>query len=171
MRDQIRKDVLSNFESTRVWLFDPPSDSTAVLKTKLSISNCSALFKSQVQALRKVISTQLVPPTLFGGQVMNARILTGLISLVVDALNKGETVLPQSTYISMIKTEVLQTRVRLGEDMDRACERELAAAPLGVDFRSEKSALRDFQAVVDGLIKGFQEEAGDIVGGASGDVW
>ena len=163
--------MLGNFESVRVWLFDPPSDSTAVLKTKLSINSCSALFKSQVQALRKVISAQLVAPTLFGGQVMNARTLTGLVSLVVDSLNRGETVMPQSTYISMIKTEMLQTRARLAKTLDLACEKELASAPLGEGFRSEGAALKAFEGVVDQLLRDFQEEAREIVGGSTGDVW
>jgi hypothetical protein len=103
VRDQIRNDLLSSFESVRVWLFDPPAETTAALKTKLSISICSASFKSQVQALRKAMAVQLVAPTLFGGHVMTSRTLTSLIKLVVDSLNKGETVLPQSTYISMVK--------------------------------------------------------------------
>lgn len=169
MRDQIRKDVLNNFESVRVWLFDPPSDSTAVLKTKLTIGKCSPLFKSQVQTLRKVLSSQLLAPTLFGGQVMTARTLMALVSLVVGALNKGETVLPQSTYVSMMNTEMRQVRDRLCESMDEACEESLAS--LNINFTGEKAAVREFEGIIDGLISEYNSEARETVGELAGDLW
>ena len=69
---------------------------------------------------------------------MTAKSLTSLVTLVVGALNKGETILPQSTYISMVKTEVHQIREKLGENMSafRAMPQvpnPLAAMPQGQD--------------------------------------
>ena len=171
VRDQIRKDVLNNFESVRVWLFDPPSDSTAVLKTKLSISKCSTLFKSQLLSLRKALANQLVSPTLFGGQVMTAKSLTSLVTLVVGALNKGETILPQSTYISMVKTEVHQIREKLGENMSKICDSVLGSIPVGADFKSEKVAIKDFDEQIDGLVSAYVKEVGETVGSLKGDMW
>ena len=52
---------------------------------------------------------------------MTARTLTSLVSLVVGSLNKGETILPQSTYTGMIRTEVAQLRAGLSEKMQAAC--------------------------------------------------
>ena len=153
-------------------MFDPPSDSTAVLKTKLSISKCSNLFKTQLLSLRKVLSTQLVSPTLFGGQVMTAKTLTCLVGLVVNSLNKGETVLPQSTYSSMVKTEIHQIQAKLDKDMESLCQKELKSIVIeSENFKSENIAVKNFEILLDCLIKDYLEEAGETVGTLDGDMW
>ena len=171
MRDQIRKDVLSNFESVRVWLFETPSESTAALRTKLTMKICTPSFKSQVQSLRRVLAGQLMSPTLFGGHVLTARTLTGLVSLVVGSLNKGETVLPQSTYTSMIRTEVAQLRAGLSEKMREACATSLDTAPVGSDFVSEAVALQGFRKILEKLTRKYLVDAATAIGGAKGDMW
>ena len=171
VRDQIRKDVISNFESIRVWLFETPSDSTAALRTKLTIKICSASFKSQVQSLRRVMAGQLMSPTLFGGHVMTARTLTSLVSLVVGSLNKGETILPQSTYTGMIRTEVAQLRAGLSEKMQAACAISLDAAPVGSDFVSQAAALKGFKKILETLARQYLVDAAVAIGDSRGDMW
>jgi hypothetical protein len=171
VRDQIRTDLLSSFESVRVWLFDPPAETTAALKTKLSISICSASFRSQVQELRKAMAVQLVAPTLFGGHVMTSRTLTSLIGLVVDSLNKGETVLPQSTYISMVNNEVAQIRDSLREVMLSICEEELQKVHVGDEFASLSTVLKGFNKSVDSLVAEYLKECAETVGSNKGSMW
>jgi hypothetical protein len=47
-RDVIRRDLLSSFESIRVWLFDPPSELTRDLREKLVFDRTSLAFRAQV---------------------------------------------------------------------------------------------------------------------------
>ena len=171
VRDQIRDDLIRSFESVKVWLFDPPAETTAALKTKLSISICSESFRSQVQVLRKALAVQLVAPTLFGGHVMTARTLTSLISLVVESLNKGETVLPQSTYISMVNNEVGQIRDWLRGEMLSICEEELEKIPTGDDFTSLSKVLKTFNLSLDNLVTNYLKECAHTVGSDKGSMW
>lgn len=171
MRDQIRKDVLNNFESVRVWLFETPSESTAALRTKLTIKMCTASFKSQVQSLRRALAGQLMSPTLFGGHILTARTLTGLVSLVVGSLNKGETILPQSTYTGMIRTEVAQLRAGLSEKMQVACATSLDTAPVGSDFENQATALKGFRKILETLTSKYLMDAAAAIGDSRGDMW
>lgn len=171
VRDQIRDDLISSFESVRVWLFDTPAETTAALKTKLSINICSTVFKSQVQSLRKALATQLVAPTLFGGHVMTSRTLTSLIGLVVDSLNKGETVLPQSTYISMVSNEVAEIRDSLRKVLLTICDEELQKIPQGDKFTSLSVVLKAFNASVDDMVATYLRECAETVGSNTGSMW
>ena len=69
-------------------------------KDRFTLIQCSTLFKSQLLSLRKALASQLVSPTLFGGQVMTAKSLTSLVTLVVGALNKVEHLLILSLVFS-----------------------------------------------------------------------
>lgn len=102
---------------------------------------------------------------------MTAKSLTSLVTLVVGALNKGETILPQSTYISMVKTEVHQIREKLGENMSKICDSVLGSIPVGADFKSEKVAIKDFDEQIDGLVSAYVKEVGETVGSLKGDMW
>lgn len=171
MRDQIRKDVLKSFESVNIWLLDAPSDLTSILRTKMTLSICAPAFKSQVQSLRKVLSAQLTSPALFAGQIMTARTLTKLVSLVVDSLNKGQAILPRSTYVSMMTSEITQLRAKLSDDMRRACTFELGASPVGLDFRRLPTALSLFQERQEVLVNEYLLAAADAVGSNRGEIW
>jgi len=103
-RDQIRKEVLAAFSSVRVWLFDSPCDSVKKLKNKLTIDMTTPEFRSQVRDLRHVLAGQLKEPMFFAGQPFTGDSMGPLIALVASALNKGEAVLPQSTYTAMLRS-------------------------------------------------------------------
>ena len=171
MRDQIRKDVLKSFESVKIWLLDAPSDLTSILRTKMTMSICAPAFISQVQSLRKVLSAQLTSPALFAGQVMTARTLTKLVSLVVESLNKGQAILPRSTYVSMMTSEISQLRVKLADDMRRACTSELSSSPVGCDFRRLPTALGIFEEKLKTLVDEYLLAAADAVGSNKGEIW
>ena len=79
VRNQIRKDVLQSFESVSVWLFDAPSESTAALKTRLTIDKTSAAFRQQIRGLRASLSNQLRTPTLFAGRPLTGQSISPLV--------------------------------------------------------------------------------------------
>eukprot|EP01035_Chromulina_nebulosa_P018697 gene18697-24454_t len=106
IRNQIRKDVLDSFESVQVWLFDAPMESTKDLKKKLSYETTSLVFKSQLRSLRNSLSNQLNEPTYFSGKPITVQSIVPLINQVVTSLNKGESVMPSSIYVSMMKEEL-----------------------------------------------------------------
>jgi len=106
IRNQIRKDVLDSFESVQVWLFDAPMESTKDLKKKLSYETTSLIFKSQIRSLRNSLSNQLNEPTYFSGKPITGQTIVPLINQVVLSLNKGESVMPSSIYVSMMKEEL-----------------------------------------------------------------
>ena len=102
---------------------------------------------------------------------MTARTLTSLISLVVESLNKGETVLPQSTYISMVNNEVGQIRDWLRGEMLSICEEELEKIPTGDDFTSLSKVLKTFNLSLDNLVTNYLKECAHTVGSDKGSMW
>ena len=102
---------------------------------------------------------------------MTARTLTSLVSLVVGLLNKGETILPLSTYTGMIRTEVAQLRAGLSEKMQAACATSLDAAPVGSDFVSQAVALKGFKKKLETLTKRYLVDAALAIGDCRGDMW
>lgn len=171
IRDQIRKDILSNFESVTVWLFDAPSDSTAALKTELTISKTSVLFRKQVRELRASLSQQLKTPTLFAGRAMTGRTIGPLVALVCDSLNKGETVMPHSAYVSMMRCEIDQVKQKLEVSMRNALDAQInSISAQQTEFSSEKNALLDFNKVLSGLAAQFNRDCTDTVGDLTEDM-
>jgi hypothetical protein len=66
-RDRIRREILANFLSVRVWLFDAPSDSVSALRTKLTYDKTCQRFREQLTSFRNALSIQLKEPTTFAG--------------------------------------------------------------------------------------------------------
>lgn len=137
----------------------------------MTMSICAPAFKSQVQSLRKVLAAQLASPALFAGEIMTARTLSKLVGLIVESLNKGQAILPKSTYVSMMKTEVSNLRVKLSEDMREACTSELASAPRGHDFRLQSIALNLFEEKQEVQVTDYLLAAADAVGSNCGEIW
>lgn len=137
----------------------------------MTIKICTPSFTSQLQSLRHALAGQLTSPTLFGGHILTARTLTGLVILVVGSLNKGETIMPQSTYIGMIKTEVAQLRVSLSEKMQVACATSLDTAPTGLDFVSQATALKEHRKVLEKLTAQYLVDAAAVIGDSKGEMW
>lgn len=116
-RNQIRNDVLEAFQSVRVWLFDAPTEKVADLKKKLTIEMTSGAFRAQLRALRRTLAGQLADPTVFANQPLTGRLLHGMVVQLVSSLNKGEAILPASTYLSMLQQEVAQLREEYGDSL------------------------------------------------------
>ena len=173
VRNQIRKDVLQSFESVSVWLFDAPSESTAALKTRLTIDKTSAAFRQQVRGLRASLSNQLRAPTLFAGRPLTGHSISPLVSLVAEALNRGETVLPQAAYVSMMRQEVDLNRQQLDAVLRERMESELAAVAAEVSketFVAESAAVHRFEAAVHALVRSFEEDCQGRVGDLTEDM-
>ena len=102
---------------------------------------------------------------------MTSRTLTSLIGLVVDSLNKGETVLPQSTYISMVSNEVAEIRDSLREELLTICDEELQKIPQGDKFTSLPVVLKAFNASVDDMVATYLRECAETVGNNTGSMW
>ena len=102
-RDQIRRDVIQSFASITVWLFDAPTESTKLLKTKLSYDVTSNTFKTQLGKLRRSLVSQLREPTLFAGKELTGHNMGLLVKQVAHSLNNGELVMPSSAYAGMVR--------------------------------------------------------------------
>ena len=173
VRNQIRKDVLQSFESVSVWLFDAPSESTAALKTRLTIDKTSAAFRQQIRGLRAALSNQLRSPTLFAGRPLTGQSISPLVSLIAEALNRGETVLPQAAYVSMMRQEVDLNRQQLDVALRECMESELALVAADVPremFVTETAAVRRFEGLAHALVRSFEENCQGRVGDLTEDM-
>ena len=169
----IVKDVLQSFESVSVWLFDAPSESTAALKTRLTIDKTSAAFRQQIRGLRAALSNQLRSPTLFAGRPLTGQSISPLVSLIAEALNRGETVLPQAAYVSMMRQEVDLNRQQLDVALRECMESELALVAADVPremFVTETAAVRRFEGLAHALVRSFEENCQGRVGDLTEDM-
>eukprot|EP00600_Ochromonadales_sp_CCMP1393_P003235 CAMPEP_0174989904 /NCGR_PEP_ID=MMETSP0004_2-20121128/20999_1 /TAXON_ID=420556 /ORGANISM="Ochromonas sp., Strain CCMP1393" /LENGTH=1166 /DNA_ID=CAMNT_0016243401 /DNA_START=22 /DNA_END=3525 /DNA_ORIENTATION=- len=104
-RNLIRSQLKNSFQSIRVWLFVAPMERTKDLKQKLEYQKTCAEFRDQVRALRGALSGQLLEPTLFAGNALTGKTYVRLTQQVAQALNAGQSVLPSSAYLNMMKEE------------------------------------------------------------------
>ena len=113
-RNQIRRDLLEAFTSITVWLFEPPTDSVKDLRQRLTIEKTSSTFREQLRAFRMSLSTQLAEGMFLTGTnnrvLLTGKLMHALVQRVSSSLNKGEVVLPSSTYLTMMKEESRQLR-------------------------------------------------------------
>ena len=111
-RDLIRAEVQAAFSSVRVWLLDAPAGGDA-LKTKLTLDATTAKFRAQVRALRGAMCQQIRAATPSSGrfnlkaslaqQSVLGRDLQPLLRNVVNSINTGAPVMPQSAFLNMLK--------------------------------------------------------------------
>jgi hypothetical protein len=102
LRNAIRSDIKNSFQSITVWLFPPPVASASDLATKLKVGNTSEAFKTQLKALRIQLANQLSEPMKFAGKPFTGKTIGPLIEQIVESLNSGEAVRPQSAYTNMV---------------------------------------------------------------------
>lgn len=107
-RNQIREEVSDAFASIRVWLFEAPTDSVQALRQVLTIDVTTPRFRQQVRDFRAVLSQQLSEPVLFAQRPLTGKTICSMMTDVVQTLNRGEVILPASTYLTMMKEEVTQ---------------------------------------------------------------
>lgn len=175
-RDQIRRDLRSTFESIRVWLFDAPTETVAELKSKLTYERTNKRFKEQVRSLRHSLAMQLTTPTHFGGSALTAKSFGPIVDQIVHSLNRGEVILPSSTFISMLKLELDHLRQKFEADYHTCIDRVLeaidkiaAAKPLEA-YLSEAEALEHLAKEAQQLEAYYEELKQTIVGTLSKEV-
>ena len=113
-RDLIRAEVQAAFLSVRVWLIDAPASSEQ-LKTKLSLEATSAKFRSQIRQLRGALSQQMrgigagtgryALTSSLAQQALFGKDLEPLLRSVVQSINAGAPIMPQSAYLNMLKDD------------------------------------------------------------------
>jgi hypothetical protein len=142
-RNQIRRDILASFETVEVWLFDPPTETTAALRQKLTFQATTKTFKAQVRALRNVLADQLSTPMITATTTLTAANLGQLVTAIASALNTGEVVLPSDAYINMMQQEVQQHLHKLDEAV--AVNARESIAKLEDAFKRQQSDLLAYQ--------------------------
>jgi hypothetical protein len=128
-RNQIREELKEAFESITVWLFEAPTDSVIDLRQVLTIEKTTSRFRQQIRDFRAMLSDQLADPvyllpsgtsTSSSSSVMTAaaarppprrhpltgKLLYSMMKEIIATLNRGEVILPSSTYLTMMKEEL-----------------------------------------------------------------
>ncbi|KAJ1411405.1 hypothetical protein B484DRAFT_183240 [Ochromonadaceae sp. CCMP2298] len=172
-RDVIRRDLLSSFESIRVWLFDPPSELTRDLREKLVFDRTSLAFRAQVRALRLALAEQLSTPTLFAGSGLAGRSYLPLTRQIAASLNSGQAVLPSSAYLTILREEAVallrQFEKELAARVGELLQRLRAAVPeVGTLFPTSGEAQQQYQEAAESVRAAFQAKMQEINGGATG---
>ena len=94
-RNEVRRMLVSAFESIDIWLLPPPVERTRDLNKVLKPEMLSAEFNEQVASLRCTIAGQLIQPRAWAGRPITGPDLARLIPLVADALNRDGMVMPR----------------------------------------------------------------------------
>ena len=120
-RDAIRRDIQETFSSVSVWMLDPPANAQQ-LRGKLTLQKTSRIFREQLRELRNALSEQLKEPLKFAGRSLTGRTMAPFMKSIVDTLNAGESVIPESSFVSMIGDELNQLRIQLDIQMNEAAQ-------------------------------------------------
>eukprot|EP00598_Pedospumella_elongata_P005035 CAMPEP_0184969916 /NCGR_PEP_ID=MMETSP1098-20130426/2520_1 /TAXON_ID=89044 /ORGANISM="Spumella elongata, Strain CCAP 955/1" /LENGTH=921 /DNA_ID=CAMNT_0027491751 /DNA_START=9 /DNA_END=2774 /DNA_ORIENTATION=+ len=165
-RDLIRADLLSSFESIKVWLFDPPSEYTKDLKNKLVYEHTSNTFRTQVRALREALAQQLKEPTYLADNVLTGRTYIPLTENIAEALNSGQVVLPSSAYLNMMRQEAQQLTRQYETELKAQVAQLLQSFEnkTGELFITRSEALSRFAATEKAVQGRFQARIADVVG-------
>lgn len=140
IRNLARVNLLEAFESINVWLFPAPVANTANLKDKIRFEQLQAPFQEKLRDLRKMLSTQLQHPMLFGGKPLTARLLSQMMPALVDTLNSDQVIMPESIYSSLVRAEAKATKDECEKSIAAYCE--AAAAEEVVSTTELKESLR-----------------------------
>ena len=171
LRNAIRNDIKNSFESITVWLFPPPVASSAKLTNKLRVDELSDSFKSQLQALRASLGTQLSHPMRFAGRPFTAKTLGPLVTQIACALNSGEVVRPMSAYLNMLKDEVDKQRTQAEDILKSITNKYLAKIEISAQnsstkdfvFPSERQILSEFTKEAEAMLELFDNETADAL--------
>ena len=171
LRNSIRSDIKNSFESITVWLFPPPVVSSAKLTNKLRVDELSDAFKTQLQALRVSLGTQLSHPMKFAGRPFTAKTLGPLVTQIAYALNSGEVVRPMSAYLNMLKDEVDKQRIQAEDILKSITNKFVTKIEISAQnfsskdfaFASEKQVLSDFIEETDLVLEVFKKETADAL--------
>jgi hypothetical protein len=161
-RDRIRDEVLANFASVRVWLFDAPTESAKALKSRLTIDVTTAAFRQQLRDFRLALAQQLKEPTTIAGQVLTGRNLGPVMNEFGKALNSGQVVMPHSAFVNMITLEINNLRNRYENELTQLSKDWLKTQckPDSNGFLpTEARVLGEFSEKLDAVVEAFVEES------------
>lgn len=168
VRNQIRRSIKEAFESITVWLFPVPTPDSAALSTKLTLTSTSDAFRAKLRDLRAKLASQLSAPTVFNGKALTGYGMAGLVGVVADVLNTGNTISPQPAWISMMKDEVEAMRDGYSEQLRQAIQEakdalQLQSTELSSVFPSEAEAKVHVQSIIDTLQEQFRADVHALV--------
>ncbi|CAM9657059.1 unnamed protein product, partial [Ectocarpus sp. 8 AP-2014] len=186
VKNELRRTITAAFASVTVWLFPAPVEMTSELSKELKSEDLSEGFVSELKAFRSTLSSQLSAPTVFGpANPVTGHSLGSLVPALVEVLNKGEVIMPQSTYQQMLDMEAQQVKKTyltkanaLIETGMKACDNGPPVPPkdLEADMEDEIQALlSDFEseakargAKADAVVEGAKEISDSLERGMQG---
>lgn len=168
VRNQIRRSIKEAFESITVWLFPVPTPDSAALSTKLTLTSTSEAFRAKLSDLRAKLSSQLSAPTVFNGKALTGYGMAGLVGVVAEVLNTGNTISPQPAWISMMKDEVEAMREGYSEQLRRAVEEAKEALQrqstvMSSQYPTEAQASEQVQSIIADLQEQFMADVHAMV--------
>jgi hypothetical protein len=138
-RNQIREELKEAFESITVWLFEAPTDSVIDLRQVLTIEKTTSRFRQQIRDFRAMLSDQLAEPVYLLPSTASSssssalaaaprrhpitgKVLYSMMKDIVATLNRGEVILPSSTYLTMMKEELSSLLENFNENLKNHVE-------------------------------------------------
>jgi len=180
-RNQIREEVRDAFASIRVWLFEAPTDSVQALRQVLTIDVTTPRFRQQVRDFRAVLAQQLSEPVLFAQRPLTGKTICSMMTDVVQTLNRGEVILPASTYLTMMKEEVTQLTHSFEEEVKEVVTKAMHSVDkdrrhvIEVELPDKKKhslslylncsdALQVFRSLADVALQSALKQIHDVIG-------
>jgi hypothetical protein len=77
--------------------------------------------------LRAKLSSQLADPSIFDGKALCGNTIGGIVETIANVLNTGEAVRPKPAWVSMICSEIEQTRLMFEKTLRQECEKMLSS--------------------------------------------
>lgn len=108
------------------------------LSTILSHERTQPAFKEKLSALRATLSSQLSQPTRFNGQELTGNNMGQVVETVAKLLNSGDAVRPKPAWVSMMCTEIEQSRTRFEAELREQMDAILAKYSSMTQVRSSK---------------------------------
>lgn len=116
-RDIIREELEQSFASITVWLFPAPTELVADLRARLTIDKTTKAFRAKIRDLRYAMAMQLKEPTIFAGRPLAGNMVEAMIHEVAAALNRGEAVLPEDVYTTILQSMTRRAFHLVSEEM------------------------------------------------------
>jgi hypothetical protein len=99
---------------------------SAQLSSILSYERTQLAFKEKLGALRATLASQLSQPTRFNGQELTGNNMGQVVETVAKLLNSGDAVRPKPAWVSMMCSEIEQSRTRFESELREQMEAILA---------------------------------------------
>jgi hypothetical protein len=130
-------------------------------------------WKDQLREFRSALAAQLSQPMHFAGEPFTGATMGPLIALVAAALNKGEAVLPQSTYTSMLRADVEKLCRRLESQVKDVVYQNLKNVELSAQgfISNKKAALSTYDETINSLKLDFDYSINLMIGKVRGEMY